>query len=56
MNNPIAQRPWLLVILAFLIVIGVWITVTTLSKTIPHKRLTPAQEAQILQSGGKKND
>lgn len=50
MKNPIAERPWLLVILAFLIIIAVWLVVMRLSATIDTHRLNPAEETQLLQS------
>ncbi len=48
MKNPIAERPWLLVIAVFLVLIAAWATVIHLSGRIISRRLTPAEEAQIL--------
>ncbi|MEX1118165.1 MAG: hypothetical protein WEB60_05155 [Terrimicrobiaceae bacterium] len=50
MKNPIAERPWLLVIVAFLIIIAVWLVVMRLSATVNTQRLTPAQEMEVLSS------
>jgi hypothetical protein len=46
----------LLVIVAFLVIIGVWIAVIRVSHRIDSKRLTPTEEAQILGSGGQRHD
>lgn len=51
MKNPIAERPWLLVIVAFLVIIAVWVTVIRLSGSISTQRLTPTEEAQVLGRG-----
>jgi hypothetical protein len=51
MSNPLSMRPWLLVVAVFLVLIAAWITVIQLSGRIVTKRLTPAEEAQILQRG-----
>ncbi len=48
MKNPIAERPWLLVIVAFLILIAVWLVVMKLSARINTRTLTPAEEVQLL--------
>lgn len=45
-------RPWLLVVLAFAILISAWSTLIALSGGVPSKRLTPAEEAILLE--GKK--
>jgi len=50
MNNPIAERPWLLVIAAFLIIIAVWLFVMRLSASINTQPLTPDQEMQLLKA------
>ncbi len=52
MKNPISERPWLLVVAVFLLLIAVWATVIHLSGRIITKRLTPSEEAQILGTGG----
>lgn len=53
MKNPIAERPWLLVVAIFLVLIAAWATVIHLSGKIITKRLTPAEEAQVLGVGGR---
>ncbi len=47
----LASRPWLLVWLAFAIVIAVWITVYNLAAKVNTTRMTPEQEAALLQKG-----
>ena len=46
-----ACRPWLLVWIAFAIVIAVWITVYNLAAKVNTTRMTPQQEAALLQKG-----
>ncbi len=50
MKNLIAERPWLLVIAAFLLVITVWLVAMRVSSRINTHELTPAQEMQLLKS------
>jgi hypothetical protein len=47
----LASRPWLLVWLAFAIVIAVWFTVYNLAAKVNTTRMTPQQEAALLQKG-----
>jgi len=48
----LCARPWLLVVLAFVLLISAWTTLITLSTWGPSQRLTPAEEAALLE--GKK--
>lgn len=50
MKNPITERPWLLVIVLFLVIIAVWLVVMRLSSSINTQRLTPDQEIQLLKT------
>jgi len=50
MKNPIAERPWLLVIALFLVIIAVWITVYNLAGDVATFTLTPEQERAILEA------
>jgi hypothetical protein len=45
----LAQRPWLLVWLAFLLLIAGWVVTFRLSLRAPSDRLTPEQETALLQ-------
>jgi hypothetical protein len=47
----LASRPWLLVWLAFAIVIAVWVTVYNLAAKVNTTRMSPQQEAVLLQKG-----
>ncbi len=47
----LASRPWLLVWLAFAIVIAVWVTVYNLAAKVNTTRMSPQQEAALLQNG-----
>ena len=47
--GPLKSRPWLLVILAFAVLIGAWTTVILISVRHPAVRITPTQEAALLQ-------
>lgn len=47
----LASRPWLLVWLAFMIVICVWVVVCRLAATVNTTRMTPEQESALLQKG-----
>ncbi len=44
-------RPWLLVWLAFILVIAGWVWTYRLAAGVPTKRLTPTEEAAVLQRG-----
>ncbi len=44
-------RPWLLVVLAFLILIAAWSTLITLSRKVPSSRLTAEEETRLLERG-----
>jgi hypothetical protein len=50
--NPIARRPWLLVVLAFLVLIGAWVATIAVARKHPIQRLTPAEESELLQAQG----
>jgi len=47
----ITKRPWLLVWLAFILVIAAWVWTYMLARGVPTKRLTPGEEAALLQKG-----
>jgi hypothetical protein len=47
----LATRPWLLVWLAFAIVIAVWVTVYNLAAKVNTTRMSPQQESALLQKG-----
>lgn len=47
----LASRPWLLVWLAFAVVIATWVIVYKLAGTVNTRRMTPEQEAALLQKG-----
>ncbi|MBE2204150.1 MAG: hypothetical protein IAE94_07425 [Chthoniobacterales bacterium] len=51
----LVARPWLLVVLAFVLLIFGWALTIRLSAGVPTGRLTPEQEAAILQgrAGGR---
>ncbi len=42
------SRPWLLVVLAFLLLIAAWGTIITLSRRVPHERLSAVEEQAVL--------
>ncbi|MFZ4776272.1 MAG: hypothetical protein ACOYM3_12950 [Terrimicrobiaceae bacterium] len=42
-------RPWLLVVLAFVILISAWTTLMMLSAGVPSKRLSAEEEATVLE-------
>ncbi len=42
-------RPWLLVVLAFVILIAAWSTLITLSRKVPSSRLTAEEESRLLE-------
>lgn len=52
MIHPVALRLGLLVTAVFLVIIAVWVTVFSLSGRVDTHRLTPAEEAQVLQRRG----
>jgi hypothetical protein len=43
------SRPWLLVWLAFAVLIAGWVVTFRISQRAPSERLTPAAEAALLQ-------
>lgn len=45
----LCARPWLMVVLAFVILISAWSALFTLSAGVPSKRLTPGEEAILLE-------
>lgn len=45
----LSKRPWLLVWAAFLVLIVVWIATYKVSQRVPWKKLTPAEETELLQ-------
>jgi len=45
------ERPWLMVVLAFVILISAWTTIISLSGRVPSKRLSADEEAAILERG-----
>lgn len=45
------SRPWLLVWLAFLLVIIGWVHACYVASGVPTQRLTPQEEAALLQRG-----
>lgn len=47
----LGKRPWLLVWLAFILTIAAWVWTLRLAQGVPTRRLTPAQEAALLQRG-----
>lgn len=49
----LSKRPWLLVWVAFLLLIGMWVVTYNISQRAPSRRLTPAEEAVILQGRAK---
>jgi len=42
-------RPWLLVVLAFVILISAWSALIVVSGRVPSGRLSPAEEAALLE-------
>ena len=52
MIHPVALRLALMVTGAFLLIILVWATVITLSARVDTHRLTPSEEAHLLQQRG----
>jgi len=49
MRNPVSDHPWLLAVVAFVVLIGVWLTVMNLSRRINTRNLTPSEEIELLQ-------
>lgn len=47
-HNPIARHPWILVVVAFLVLIGAWYAVIQISSRIPNQKITREQEARLL--------
>ena len=52
MSGVFTRRPWLLVWVAFAILIAVWVTAFKMSGRIPTQQLTPADEAALLRGKG----
>lgn len=48
--NKLAQRPWLLVILAFVLLIGAWASIIMISLRHPAVRLSAVEEQTLLQN------
>ncbi len=48
--NQICSRPWLLVIVAFCLLITAWVSIITISVRYPAERLSPAQEQVLLEN------
>lgn len=48
----IAKRPWLLVWVAFVVLIATWVVTVMISRRAPSDRLTPAQEQMLLRGKG----
>lgn len=47
--GPLAKRPWLLVWVAFALLIAAWVATFMISRKAPYERLTPAEETSVLQ-------
>ena len=47
--SSLRERPWLLVVLAFVLLISGWAVTMKLSGSVPAKRLTAGEEALILE-------
>ena len=45
----LSRRPWLLVWLVFILLIAGWAVTFVISQQVPSRRLTPAEETQLLQ-------
>ncbi len=45
----LSNRPWLLVWVAFLLLIAMWVVTYNISQRAPSQRLTPSEEAAVLQ-------
>jgi len=45
----LGSRPWLLVVLAFALLIGGWIVTIRLSNGVPGGRLTAEEESAVLE-------
>ncbi len=45
----LTKRPWLLVWVAFLLLIAGWVVTYRISQQAPSQHLTPAQESALLQ-------
>jgi hypothetical protein len=46
--SSLQSRPWLLVVLAFVLLIFGWIATIRLSSSVPGKRLTAEEESAVL--------
>jgi len=51
--SSLRSRPWLLVVLAFALLIFGWIATIRLSSGVPGKRLTAEEESAVLARGAK---
>ena len=49
----LSARPWLLVVLAFVMLVAVWTTVAILCSKVPTKRMTQDEESVLLQKGAR---
>lgn len=47
----LGRRPWLLVIVAFLLLIAGWVATYSIASRQAHQKLTPEQEAALLGGG-----
>lgn len=47
----LGRHPWLLVIVAFLLLMTAWGTFIFLSAGMPTHKLTPAEEMRLLETG-----
>jgi hypothetical protein len=50
-RNPVARHPWILVVLAFLLLLTAWGTLITLSARVPNQKLDPIEEGRLLEAG-----
>ncbi len=48
--NALVKRPWLLVVLAFVILIGAWTSIIMISVRHPAVRINAAEEQALLQN------
>jgi len=43
-----SKRPWLLVWVAFIVLIAAWVATYMVSRRVPSQKLTPAEETLLL--------